>query len=210
MAAPQGKDLPQTTCKQAIQKWREKSGEDPALAKKILLMCQMPPVRKMDAKLNDLLSCEHLSLSTNAIERIAPLPSLKNLKILSLGRNNIKRFEKLEDLSGCLEELWCSYNGIEKFDGLNNMRKLKVLYLSNNGIRAFDELIKLRESAPVLEELLLTGNPFYEGLSLEQGRIEVIKRLPKLKKLDGLVVSETEREIALGLSTGTEEKEETN
>jgi len=88
-------------------------------------------------------SCRHLSLSTNAIERINPLPGLKNLRILSLGRNNIKKIEKLEDLAGTLEELWLSYNKIEKLDGLTGMNKLRVLFLSNNKIKNFDELVKL-------------------------------------------------------------------
>jgi len=84
-----------------------------------------------------------LSLSTNIIDKIAPLPGLKNLKILSLGRNNIKKIEKLEDVSGTLEELWLSYNGIEKLDGLSEMNSLRVLYLSNNKIKDWDEISKL-------------------------------------------------------------------
>lgn len=151
----------------------------------------------MDALLNTLTNCEQLSLSTNAIDRIGGLPGLKNLKILSLGRNNIKRFEKLDEISGSLEQIWISYNGIDKLDGIQVCRKLKVLYISNNLIRNFDELVKLRE-LPALEELLLVGNPVYEGLTKEQRRIEVIKRLPKLKKLDAVVVSQQEVEFAMG------------
>lgn len=173
------------------------NNEDPATAKKVTLLCLMPPIRKMDNKLCELTACEQLSLSTNAIERIAPLPGLKNLKILSLGRNNLKRFEKLEDVAGSLEELWVSYNQIDKLDGLTGMRKLRLIYMSNNNLKSFDELAKLRD-LPALEELLLVGNPLYEGLTKEQRRLEVIKRLPKLKKLDAIVISEVEREQAMG------------
>jgi len=158
----------------------------------------MPPIRKMDNKLCELTACEHLSLSTNCIERIAPLPGLKSLRILSLARNNLKRLEKLEDVAATLEELWLSYNSIDKLEGLQGLRKLRLIYLSNNNLRAFDELLKLRD-LPALEELLLIGNPMYEGLSKEQRRLEVIKRLPKLKKLDALVISEVEREQAQGI-----------
>lgn len=187
-----------TSIRDALKAWSAKNNEeDPSTAKKVSLICQMPPIKKMDNKLTELTACEHLSLSTNAIERIAPLAGLKNLKILSLGRNNIKRFEKLEDVAGSLEELWMSYNSIEKLDGLSGMRKLRLIYLSNNSIKSFDELSKLRD-LPALEELLLVGNPMYEGLSKEQRRLEVIKRLPKLKKLDAHVVSDLEREQALG------------
>ena len=187
-----------TSIKDALKLWSAKhNNEDPATAKKITLLCLMPPIRKMDNKLCEITACEQLSLSTNCIERIAPLPGLKNLKILSLGRNNIKRFEKLEDVANTLEELWISYNAIEKCDGLTGMRKLKLIYMSNNNLKSFDELSKLRD-LPALEELLLIGNPMYEGFTKEQRRLEVIKRLPKLKKLDAIVVSEVEREQAMG------------
>ena len=149
----------------------------------------------MEPTLNILVNCEHLSLSTNNIDRITPLTGLKNLKILSLGRNLIKKIEKLEDNSGTLEELWLSYNQIDKLDGLNGMKRLRVLYLSNNAIKSFDELLKLRE-LPALEDILLLGNPCYEGLTKEQRRVEVVKRLPKIKKLDGTLVTDTEREAA--------------
>ncbi len=58
-----------------------------------------------------LLDRRRLSLSTNAILQIQPLPSLRNLKILSLSRNAIKRIERLDEVSNSLEELWLSYNG---------------------------------------------------------------------------------------------------
>ena len=164
------------------------------------MICQLPSIKKMDNTLNLLAACEHLSLSTNAIDRIQPLPGLKNLKILSLGRNLLKRIDNLSDNANTLEELWLSYNQIDKLEGLTGMRKLRVLYLSNNAIKNFDELIKLRE-LPALEDLLLLGNPCYEGLTKEQRRIEVLKRVPKIKKLDGTVVSDTEREAALGIGT---------
>ncbi len=77
-----------------------------------------------------------------------PLPGMKNLKILSLARNNIKRFEKLEDLANTLEEIWVSYNSIEKLDGLTGLRKLRVVFMSNNNIKSFDELLKLVSQLP--------------------------------------------------------------
>lgn len=142
-----------------------------------------------------LLCCRHLSLSTNQIDRIIGLPGCKSLKILSLGRNYIKRIEKLEEIATTLEQLWLSYNQIERLDGLTGCRKLRVIYLSNNNIKIWDELLKFRE-LPALEELLLIGNPIYENLSKEQRRIEVIRRLPKLKKLDAQMITEQEMEAA--------------
>lgn len=187
----------QTTCKEAIAEWSKKNPDtDISEAKKVSLICQLPSIKKMDYKLNDLVSCEHLSLSTNQIDRIMPLPGLKHLKILSLGRNNIKRIEKLDDVADTLEQLWLSYNFIEKMDGVNVLKNLRVLYLSNNNIKNWDELEKLRD-LPKLEELLLVGNPIYEDLKKSDRRRMVIQRVPKLKKLDAVVISELEREEAL-------------
>ena len=47
--------------------------------------CNVPIPRPRDPQ------CQKLSLSTNSIEKMIPLPGLKNLKILSLGRNQIKK-----------------------------------------------------------------------------------------------------------------------
>lgn len=107
-----------TSCKDAIKLWEAKTGQNAAEATEVKLICQIPPVDKMDDSLNQLEACQKLSLSTNAIERMIALPKLKNLRILSLARNNIKRIMALEDVGQTLEELWLSYNQIEKLDGL--------------------------------------------------------------------------------------------
>eukprot|EP01083_Nonionella_stella_P042161 114059_1 len=112
-----------------------------------------------------------------------------------MARNNIKKFEKLDDLGGTPEELWISYNQIEKLSGLDALTSLKLLYIGNNKIKKFDELSKLADM-PNLKELLLEGNPIYEGLSDEECRIEVAKRLPNLQKLDSRMISAETRAAA--------------
>ena len=73
----------------------------------------------MDAPvLNSLVKCKKLSLSSNAIDKMINLPNLRNLEILSLGRNMIKKISGLEEVGNSLKELWISYNYIEKLDGL--------------------------------------------------------------------------------------------
>jgi hypothetical protein len=63
-----------------------------------------------------------------------------------------------------------------------------------------------------LQDLLCAGNPFYEGegrglsglysglagKSSEERRVEVIRNVPALKKLDGEMVKGEERDKALG------------
>ena len=114
-----------------------KSLEDAPVVK---MCASRPPITKMDSALNNLKNCEYdqscqyfyvsginitlwsqcinvkcyscrqLSLSTNSIDRIVPLGGMKKLRILSLGRNIIKKIEKLEEVADTLEELWISYN----------------------------------------------------------------------------------------------------
>jgi dynein light chain 1 len=103
----------------------------------------MPPMDKMDESLNQFEKCEKLSLSSNQIERMITLPKLKSLRILSLGRNNIKRIMALEEIGLTLEELWLSYNQIEKLDGLGPCIKLTNLFMSNNRIKSWEEVAKL-------------------------------------------------------------------
>ena len=66
-----------TSCAKAIQLWEEKNeGKTAAEAEAVKLMCMIPPVDKMDNALNSLAVCKHLSLSTNAIDRMINLPGL--------------------------------------------------------------------------------------------------------------------------------------
>lgn len=187
----------------------------------IKLYCQMPPIAKLDNSLNTLKNCEcvclslcchssscpathtlthtrrHLSLSTNCIDRLIPLSGMKKLRILSLGRNQIKKIEKLDDVSETLEELWISYNVIATLDGLAGLTNLTTLYLSNNLIKSWDELDKLA-NLPKLRDVLFVGNPIYENLSKEEQRLNVLKRIPKVAKIDGDMVKQTERDAAMG------------
>ncbi|NWV31314.1 DNAL1 protein, partial [Grantiella picta] len=163
-----------------------KNGQKASEAKEVKLYGQIPPVEKMDAALSTLVNCEKLSLSTNCIDRIANLNNLKKLRILSLGRNNIKNFSGLEAVADTLEELWISYNLIEKMRGIRAMKKLKVLYMSNNLVKDWAEFARLAE-LPLLEELVFVGNPLQDKYAGDQTSWieDATKRVPNLKKLDG-------------------------
>lgn len=182
------------TVKDALGKWEEKSGEKRSEATAVKLYGQIPPIEKMDASLSALTNCEKLSLSTNCIEKITNLNGLKNLKILSLGRNNIKSLAGLEAVGDTLEELWISYNQIEKLKGIHWLKNLKVLYMSNNLVKDWGEFVRLAE-LPCLVDLVFVGNPLEEKHSAEGTWMdEATKRLPKLKKLDGTPVIKQEVE----------------
>ncbi|KAF7991974.1 hypothetical protein HCN44_010775 [Aphidius gifuensis] len=176
-----------TTCREAIQKWEEENGKPAKEQTEMILSFRWPPIDKMDNGLSLLSKVEKLSLSTNMIEKISGLDSLKNLRIISLGRNYIKTFSGLEVVGGHLEELWISYNLIEKIKGVNAFKALKVLYMGNNLVKDWSELSRLQE-IPNLEELMFINNPICENLDNESWRTQVIRRLPKLKKLDGVPI----------------------
>eukprot|EP00899_Mesostigma_viride_P029166 jgi/Mesvir1/9434/Mv14617-RA.1 len=125
------------------------------------------------------------------------------VQILSLGRNLIKKVENLDGVAETLEELWMSYNQVEKLVNIDKLQKLKVLFLSNNKIDSWVEIEKLA-ALEELEELLLINNPLYVKYADKEDpqkicstwRVEVLKRLPKLKKLDGVPVDVDEKEAA--------------
>jgi dynein light chain 1 len=153
----------------------------------------------MDTSLGCLRSCRSLSLSTNAIDRIAGLAGLARLEVLSLGRNCLKKLDGVEAAGGSLRELWVSYNQLERLAGAERCPRLRVLLASNNRVREWGEVERLA-ALPELEELLLVGNPLQaehrDAGTLATYRAEVLRRLPRLKKLDGQPVTPEEREAA--------------
>ena len=119
---------------------------------------------------------------------------MKRLRILSMGRNQLKKIEKLDDgrHAGRALDL---YNAISTLDGFQGLSSLEILYMSNNNLKDFSELEKL--SGPsLLRDVLFVGNPMYEGLSPEEQRINVLKFLPNVQKIDGDMVKPAEREAA--------------
>ena len=48
----------------------------------------------------------------------------------------------------------------------------------------------------MLNDVLFVGNPIYDGMSKEDARIEILRHLPQVGKIDGDMVKPTERELA--------------
>uniref|UniRef100_A0A3Q2CLL3 Dynein, axonemal, light chain 1 n=1 Tax=Cyprinodon variegatus TaxID=28743 RepID=A0A3Q2CLL3_CYPVA len=123
------------------------------VSKEVLMYGQIPPIEKMDTSLSVLTCCEKLSLSSNCIENITNLDSFKNLKILSLGRNNIKSLVGVEAVRDTLEELWISYNLIEKLTGVNTLQKLKVLSIRHNLVKDWGKLPSFTKEFKINESI---------------------------------------------------------
>lgn len=171
--------------KNALAKWEADAEMSLREAKEVELQFQIPPLDAMTMELAELVNCEKLSLSTNQIEKIFLPPSLQNLKVLSLSRNNIKTFVGLESLALTLEQLWISYNLIEKMKGIEIMKNLKVLYMEHNLVKDWNEFNRLDFLKENLKELAFNENPLVENMEEEAYRDEVAQRLPFIKMLDG-------------------------
>jgi dynein light chain 1 len=181
--------MPGTNCNKALQLWAEKN-DNASLeeAEVVKLLCMSPPIEKMDSTLNQLAAVKHLSLSTNSIDKMISLPGLKNIEILSLGRNQIKKIAGLEEIGETLKQLWISYNSIATLDGLQPCKKLEVLYMSNNKIKDWSELAKLQPLSN-LQQVLFLGNPIYEGLNKRQAMHKVVEQLPNIQNVDGEMIT---------------------
>jgi dynein light chain 1 len=125
------------------------------------------------------------------------LPNLRQIEILSLSRNVIKKISGLEEIGQTLKELWLSYNFIEKLDGLQPCIKLHTLYIGNNRIRNWDEIDKLKDLPDISNVLfvgtitfIILGNTIYENQK-EDPKMLVLKRVPTLKNVDGVVIDES-------------------
>lgn len=182
-----------TTVKEVLSRL-EKSGDELSEAKEIKLYGLIPPIEKMDASLSTLTNCQKLSLSSNCIEKITNLNELRNLRILSLARNNIKALSGLEAVADTLEQLWISHNLIDRLRGIQGLKKLRVLYMSNNLVKDWGEFVRLAELLCLIE-LVFVGNPLEEKYSAEGTWMdEATKRLPNMKKLDGIPIVKQEED----------------
>merc|ERR1712100_762718 len=129
-----------TSCRDAIKAFegnmeRNKKAEKADEAKYVKPYGMYPPITKIDpAALSMLKACEHLALSSNNIDKIGNLAGMENLKILSLGRNLIKKLDNMDGLGNKLEQLWMSYNQLSSLAGVEKLKCLKVLFAGNNKI----------------------------------------------------------------------------
>lgn len=183
-----GKKPKAQDCTSALQS----KGISPHECRAIDLSGHYPPIDVIDAHVNEYITCEKLSLSSNNIDKVQNLPK-DCLRILSLGRNCIRKLDGIQQARDTLEQLWISYNNIDKLQGIEEMSMLQVLYMSNNKIAEWEEIDRLSGLAH-LTDVLFVGNPLHtkykkKNLLLEY-EMEMKKRLPHLKKLDGHILTE--------------------
>jgi dynein light chain 1 len=188
-----------STANQALAEWT-KAHPDQRLeeVEEISLQFQAPPIKTMTERLAQLANCKKLSISTNNIEEIGFLPP--RVEILAIGRNMLKRLDKIDRAAATLQQLWMSYNNVKSFAPLAACKRLRVLYAAYNNIDKLSEIDRLGQ-LPNLEDVVLIGNPVMLDLTKKGTyRAEMIKRLKKLQVLDG--VSGINRDDDAGAGTG--------
>jgi len=196
-----------TSCRDAIKSFessmqRNPEGKKADECKYVKLYGMFPPITKIDpAALSTLKACEQLSLSSNNIDKVGNLAGMESLKILSLGRNLIKKLDNMDGLGNKLEQLWVSYNALSSLAGVEKLKCLKILYAGNNKISDIKEVNRLCE-VPDLEELVLFGNPLHWNIVAKEGELayaaQIMAILPSLKKLDGISCIEWKQKMENG------------
>ncbi len=132
-----------------------------------------------------------LNLKENNFSNIQNLNDMSNLIYLNISNNKIEYLEKnsLGDLP-LLQYFICDNNFIKNINGLSKFESIKVLSLENNKIvdlNCLEEISDLKH----INELILKGNP----ISLNNYyRENLIRLIPSLRKIDGILIIEKERE----------------
>ena len=156
---------------------------------------------------------EKLEMSNNQLINLNGIQFLKNLKTLNLKENNFSNIQNLNDMSNLtylnisnnkieyleknslgdlplLQYFICDNNFIKNINGLSKFESIKVLSLENNKIvdlNCLEEISDLKH----INELILKGNP----ISLNNYyRENLIRLIPSLRKIDGILIIEKERE----------------
>ena len=125
----------------------------------------------LKAKSDRLENITKLNLWGNDLDDVSILSTMHSLKVISLSVNKIRTLKAFANLEN-LEELYLRKNLI------SDMREIKYL-----------------KRCPNLKVLWLSDNPIDGERNY---RREVLKMLPQLVKLDDVMVSEEEREMAMG------------
>ena len=110
-----------------------------------------------------------------------------------MSRNQISKITGLDEIGGNLEQLWLSYNEIDSLSGLAACKALQKFFIGHNMIKDWAEVERLKENES-LTTVVLKGNEIYEKAQGDvNGRYSVLKRVPHLTMIDGMMVKEEDR-----------------
>ena len=118
------------------------------------------------------------------------MDGLVNLKTLILSFNEIEEIEGLNH-NVKLEKLDLNHNFIRTIQNLQGLAQLTSLDLRSNWLTELQQIEHIEQHCMKLQELGLKCNPMANKQSY---RIQVFKKLPQIKKLDGQNFSERDKE----------------
>jgi Leucine-rich repeat (LRR) protein len=138
-------------------------------------------------------SITYLNLHANSIRKIENLSGLFNLQTLILSFNEIAKMEGFDQLPN-LTKLDMSFNLVRRLENLRNLSTLTTLEMSSNMVHRAEDLSALRKYVGNLTTLDLSNNPVCD---MKSYRHYVLRRLLKIRHLDGVPVTEEELSVAL-------------
>eukprot|EP01105_Mastigella_eilhardi_P018317 TRINITY_DN4229_c0_g1_i6.p1 TRINITY_DN4229_c0_g1~~TRINITY_DN4229_c0_g1_i6.p1 ORF type:complete len:1372 (+),score=295.00 TRINITY_DN4229_c0_g1_i6:107-4117(+) len=161
-----------------------------------------------------------LNMEDNRIVDLRPLACLKLLRRLDAGKNSVASADGLEGITA-LEQLSLEDNEISSLAPLLSLTNLMELYFANNPLHSVRELSYLRDAARLCV-LDLSGTPLANGAGIclpvtataapaasspaaslaAEARRHIIYRMPRLRALDGEVVTQEEAVQARERFTG--------
>jgi len=136
-------------------------------------------------------------VSYNQINSLDGLAMCSNLTTLYISNNQIKAWNELDKLVNMYIDCLFSLHLVPL---LLFVRLLSLCRDANNNFLFQIVSSSLQAGLPNLRDVLFVGNPIYDDMPKEQARIEVLKRLPQVAKIDGDMVKPTERELATGVA----------
>ena len=133
----------------------------------------------------------NVTLKDNNINKMDNFDGLPNLVFLDLNNNKLRNIEKANlGLLPLLRVLILDNNYIKNANPFKKFSSLNFLSFDNNKIAEINKIEKLVD-LEFLKEVSFLGNPFIKMFCY---RIQIIKRIPSLIKLDGFEVSNDEKE----------------
>ncbi|ETV94194.1 hypothetical protein H310_11899 [Aphanomyces invadans] len=135
-----------------------------------------------------------LKLNGNQLSAMDGLANLPALKSVELARNNIAAISLPTDMPN-VDHLVLSENKLTTLAGLEAFPNIASLSIDLNQLATLDVLTTLQQFQ-FLTDVDLTGNAVTE---LESYRLDMLLLLPRIKKLDGIFITDDERVQAIAL-----------
>jgi hypothetical protein len=149
------------------------------------------------------MNIEVLKLQKNQLETLAGLGPMPKLQKLFASENKLTTLEGLE--AETLEEMDVSKNQLSFMYHVEGAKKLITLNVAENQFGGgsgdddgFDEFKKMNQALPILQTLVMSGNPLCDAFP--EPRKEILLVVPGLLKIDDEKVTNEEREACVQLA----------